>query len=185
MSPIVRALGLYVPAAVKRRGLERLSRITAEAFAAEAPSTRGLSYERALEEYALFTSREAAKALQHPDCLPALQARLREGAEDLGAELRRALRVRTLPQAGRAFELLYRLIGIEISAHFPGEVTVNRCMFSRYYTADVCRVISALDDGVAAGLCCGGRLVFERRITEGSPVCRAHLLLDTGVAGAT
>jgi len=39
----------------------------------------------------------------------------------------------------------------------------------------MCRVMEALDDGLACGLSRGGRITFTSRITEGSPACRAVL----------
>ena len=55
-----------------------------------------------------------------------------------------------------------------------GEVVINRCYFSRFFSSEVCRLMSAMDAGLFAGLSNGGVLTFSCRITEGQPCCRAH-----------
>jgi hypothetical protein len=72
-------------------------------------------------------------------------------------------------------QILYRAIGIEIQGDGQGNVTVKRCYFSQFYAGSVCDLISALDDGLFAGLSGGGRLTFSERLTEGSGCCRAKL----------
>ena len=52
---------------------------------------------------------------------------------------------------------------------------IPKCFFSAYYSGPVCRVVAALDQGLAAGLSRGGRLTFVGRITEGNAACRAIL----------
>ena len=57
----------------------------------------------------------------------------------------------------------------------PGEtVTIRRCFFAAHYPPEVCRFMSAMDEGIVAGLC-GGRLVFSQRLTEGADCCRARI----------
>lgn len=176
MSLIVKALQLYVPQTVKKQRLERLFTLTADAFQAQSPDTSGLSFDEALLQYALFTREEAEKAIRRSDGLPVIRDRLYRSARQMGQELRNTLRVGTPQQAASAFQLLYRVLGIESSAHFPGEVLITRCFFSRFYSAEVCQLISALDAGVAAGLSGGGSLTFDQRITEGSECCRARFM---------
>ena len=72
-------------------------------------------------------------------------------------------------------QICYRAIGVEMQGDAEGNVTVNGCYFSQFYSGPVCDVISALDDGIFSGLLGGGRLAFSERITEGRPYCRAEL----------
>lgn len=60
----------------------------------------------------------------------------------------------------------------------PGTVTVRRCYFSRFYAPNMCRVMSAMDRGIFAGLFGGGELTFKSRITEGLPCCRAEFSMS-------
>jgi hypothetical protein len=70
--------------------------------------------------------------------------------------------------------LLYSLLDIEFQGSSSGEIMISRCYFSGYYSPEVCRVMSAMDHGLLAGLAGGGKLVFSQRITEGHACCRAH-----------
>jgi len=94
----------------------------------------------------------------------------------MGQELRKILRINTPEQAGLAFGLFYRVLGIESSGQFPGELLITQCFFSRFYTGEVCHLISALDAGLAAGLFGSGSLTFDQRITEGNSCCRARFV---------
>lgn len=77
---------------------------------------------------------------------------------------------------------LYRAIGIdfagelrgELPGGLPREVVIGRCFFSRFYSEGVCRLISALDSGVAAGISGGGQLEFYQRLSEGHECCWAQ-----------
>jgi hypothetical protein len=77
---------------------------------------------------------------------------------------------------GRA---LYRAIGIDFEGR-GGSVVMHTCYFSRFYDAEICRVMSSLDEGIAAGLSGGGKLIFAQRITEGKPTCEAAFDLSGG-----
>ena len=68
---------------------------------------------------------------------------------------------------------LYRVLGIAFQGTADGAITIRRCAFSDVYSGPVCRLISALDRGVLAGLAGGGQLTFQTRLTEGAAVCRA------------
>jgi predicted ArsR family transcriptional regulator len=70
---------------------------------------------------------------------------------------------------------VYGLLDIDLRGNGRGELTVRRCAFSEVYSAEVCRLVSALDAGLLAGLSGGDRLEFTRRITEGAPCCLARL----------
>ena len=71
--------------------------------------------------------------------------------------------------------LVYAAIRIDFRGTELGDVTVNRCFFSSFYSAQVCQVISSLDAGLLAGLTGGAQLTFSERITEGADRCRACL----------
>ena len=94
------------------------------------------------------------------------------------AELRKTLRPATPDELRTAMRLLYRAIGINAKFDMEGNVTISACYFSSFYSGRICRLISALDAGVAAGLSGGGRLVFSQRMTEGHDCCLARLELE-------
>jgi len=166
----------YVPPRVKRRMLEDLFRVTAEAFGrASAPTSRGLSFEEGLRAYAAFTRAEATRAIEDGRDVEAIRDRLREGARRMGEALRERLRVSSRDEVMRALAIAYRQIGIDLAGDQGGEVIVRRCYFSAFYRPEVCGLISALDEGIAAGLSAGGVLVFQGHITDGAESCRAHL----------
>ncbi len=69
--------------------------------------------------------------------------------------------------------ILYQAIAIDFQGDTCGRVTIARCYFSHFYTAQVCRLMSAMDRGLFAGLLGRGRLDFTARMTEGHDCCRA------------
>jgi hypothetical protein len=168
-------LRIYVPVSVKRKKLGELCRLTACAFRHEAPELSGLSYREALARYAVFTRDEAEKAIDSGEDLEALKARLFENAYILGERLRKNFKPRTLKDVMIISRILYRLLGIDFQGTREGEALIRRCFFSSYYSGEICRIISSLDEGIAAGLSGGGRLSFEQRLTEGKDCCRAWL----------
>lgn len=153
--------------------LSALSEATAAAFECDPPDSPKLGYSERLAAYAEFTASMAGAALQGGCEAAILQTRLRERAYELGASLRRRLRLTDLAEAMAAARVVYRAIGIDFAGDAEGRITVRRCYFSSFYTPDVCRLVSALDEGVLAGLAGEGRLTFDRRITEGAERCRA------------
>ncbi|MBP1768225.1 MAG: hypothetical protein H6P98_2340 [Candidatus Aminicenantes bacterium] len=167
---------LHFPSPLKRRALRELFSATALAFGVETPPTGGLSHEQMLTAYALFTKAESEKLWAENGDQGAIEGRLFENARVLGAKLRRKFHVRSRDEAIRLSCVLYRCLGITFEGRPDGAINISECAFSRYYTGRVCRLISALDAGVAAGLSGGGRLEFSQRITEGHDSCRAHLL---------
>lgn len=169
------ALGrVYVPAAIRRSQLRRLLICTAAAFGRPAPPM-GLSFAGALRTYALFTRDLMEESFRLGEDETKLQARLYRNAYEFGSELRKTLRPATPDEVRAALVLLYRAIGIKISFDADGDATVRACYFSTYFAGRDCRLISALDAGVAAGLSGGGRLVFTQRMTEGHEHCLARL----------
>ncbi|GAB4221666.1 MAG: hypothetical protein Kow009_12480 [Spirochaetales bacterium] len=140
---------------------------------------RTLGYEACLEAYAQFSKGKVEEALRQPDGIQSLKDRLYRNAFRMGEKLRKSLRVRTRAEVILASRILYRILKIECKVTDSVEVTIGSCFFSRYYTPQVCGVLSSLDEGVVAGLSGGGNLVFHERITEGKPCCRATLALGS------
>lgn len=175
-------LYLYVPDFVKKQKLQELFTLTAEAFQCEAPSLKGLSFQESMHKYALFTKEQAENQLRQPDdpldannlkCEHALKDRLYKNAFQYGQSLRKKLHCRTPEEIIAVCRLIYKILGIEFCGDTQGNIVISRCFFSAYYSAEVCRLISSLDEGLAAGLSAGSRLAFAVRMTEGNPCCKA------------
>ncbi len=175
--PLLKILPHNLPAFIREEILSELFEATAGAFECPAPAHHHLSYDECLRAYALFTNEQAEKALQAGRDLTALKRRLYQNAYPLGEKLRKWLGVDEMEEVMALGQILYRAIGVEIQGDAQGDVTVNHCSFSQFYSGRVCDLISALDDGVFSGLSGGGRLVFSERLTEGRVFCKAKLRL--------
>ena len=174
MNVTLALLQLHTPGWLKEGQLAELFERTAAAFGAEAPATADLSFDGHLLEYARFTAAQAEAAIRRGDDLEALGDRLYQNAYELGRRLRKRLRISSTGDAMAATRILYRALRIELRGPAGGEIEVERCLFSRFYSTQVCHVVSALDAGVVAGLSDGGRLTFYETITEGRDRCRAR-----------
>ena len=175
MSLALRLLDGHVPAVARRGALRALFATTAAGFGCPVPPLDGLDADGLLRRYARFTRDQAEAALRDGRDLPALHDRLERGARALGARLRAGLRLRTTEDAMAAARMVYGLLDIDLRGNGRGEITVRRCPFSEVYSAEVCRLVGALDAGLVAGLSGGDRLEFSQRITEGAPCCLAQL----------
>lgn len=166
----------WLPGRVRRAMFRRLARATATAFDAAPPDLGGPEADD-VARFARFTREAAERALAAgPAAAAAARDRLFEGARQIGDVIRRATGIRTLEEAMRALRLLYGAIGIDLQGCArTGDIVIARCSFSGDYTPEVCALVSALDDGLVAGLTRGGRLTFEARITAGAPCCRARV----------
>lgn len=153
--------------------LRILMRQTAKAFGVDSPKTARCSTPELLKAYAQFTAKEAMQAIQHGDKLETLHQKLYQMTYTLGSRLRRLLNPKDEKECFSVITLLYRNIGIQICEESPGTVCVRKCYFSGFYTPEICSVISAIDQGIFAGIYQGGKLTFHERITEGCDVCRA------------
>ena len=120
----------------------------------------------ALREYSQFTVSCMRRREADPD-------RLYAEAYRTGSLVRRVTGFRYSWDISALVFYLYRNIGIGMEGHIPGEVTVRRCRFSGFYTPEECRVMSAVDSGIIAGIAGGGRLEFTERLTQGDGCCRA------------
>lgn len=157
----------------RRHEILRLFTRTAAAFGCPEPAPRAHRTKELLAEYAHFTRRHAEAVLDGMTDPRDLENRLFKAAFDLGNGYRRLLDVRTFADAMAAARLIYSGLGIDFRGGANGTVEVRRCAFADVYTARVCTLISALDRGLIAGLTRGGELMFQKRLTEGAPACRA------------
>jgi hypothetical protein len=169
------ALKIHIPSFIKKNNLKELFELTAEAFGCEVPPLNNLSYVEMLKAYAQFTAEEAEKHIRERQNLEGIKGRLHDNAYRLGKRIREDFGLHTTQEIMEMSRILYQTLGIDFEGDLSGEVTIKKCFFSDYYSPQVCRVISSLDEGIAAGLSDGGRLSFSKRITEGNPCCRARL----------
>ncbi len=165
----------YCPALLKKAKLAELFNLTALAFQQECPNFTGLSVKDSLLQYALFTKKAAQAALRNSDNLPSIKERLFQNAYQLGQKIRKELHLRTFDDVLLASKILYRILGIDFQSDEKGEVIIKRCFFSQFYSSQICQLISALDQGVVAGLSDGGIFAFSQRITEGKDCCKAKI----------
>ena len=163
----------YAPAFVRRRALQELFGITADAFGVAIPDAKGGSADELLARYASFTVEHATALLQSGKDLAPIRQQLFDSAYAMGTRLRRVLGVASTADALAAARLVYRLLRIDFRPTHGGEIEIRQCYFSRFYTASVCELISALDSGLLAGLSGGGRLEFRQRLTQGAALCIA------------
>jgi len=168
-------LRIHLPVFANRRGLMELYRRTARAFGCELPDQDKRAYPEMLISYAEFTKDRALATLADGGSPEEIVSRLRREALEMGELLRQRLRLRTEADIRTALRLVYRGLGIDLRVSPAGQVVVRGCFFSKYYPAPVCRLISALDDGLVEGLTGGRRLRFTQRITEGAACCRATI----------
>jgi hypothetical protein len=173
MNLLLNIARIYLPAFIKKKKVQELFELTAEAFQCSPPDTKYLSYHNCLKAYAQFSKTKAEEVIKLHNNMDAVKKRLYQNAYRLGEKLRNDFRVKTQADVIHLSKILYRILSIEFTGNSSGEVIIRRCFFSQFYTPEVCRIISALDEGVAAGLSAGGRLVFKERITEGKNCCRA------------
>ena len=171
-------LHLYVPPSVRRSALEEVLRITADAFGCGVPPLSPMSHQERLRQYAAFTRNRAIEVTSAGRDPSALAGRLWRNAHGLGSMLRHRLRIRTTQEALAAARVIYRILDIDFHGTGRGDVVIGRCSFSAIYPPEVCRIMSALDAGLLAGLTGGGRLAFSARITEGHARCLATLAWD-------
>jgi hypothetical protein len=174
----LRVLQLYVPAWARKRMLGELFRYTAVAFGRKAPTLKGWTPDESLLRYAVFTRAEAEKALQDGRDLEALRERLYHSTYQMGHRLAKGFGIHSQEEVMTMAGLLYRGLDIDFCGTPQGEVTISRCFFSDYYSGPICRLVSALDSGLLAGLAGGGQLTFSARITEGQSCCRAQFVRE-------
>ena len=182
MSLYLRLGRLFLFPSVKRRRMKQLFALTAEAFESSAPPVEGVALDEILERYARFTREKAEQTIGRPDMREKVREKLYRNAFDLGCELRKKYRIRTLRDALQMGRIIYKVLKIDFHGNAASGIVIRRCFFSSYYTAEVCVLISALDEGMMAGLTSGLKLQFIERITEGGECCRARLSIEEGAS---
>lgn len=165
---------IYTPPFIQKSRLNELFRATADAFQCETPQSNGYSLNQCLTIYALFTAEKAEESIRKGKENEAKE-RLNYGARRIGKNIREQLNVRTLEEVMQACKVIYKALKIEFRGNARGQIYVPNCFFSSFYSRDVCRIISSLDEGLLAGLSGGLKLDFSQRITEGNKCCKAQL----------
>jgi hypothetical protein len=164
-------LNIFMPYKLKEQALRELFDATARAFQVSPPVLDGLRFNDILRNYADLTRAAAKQQINKKEDIDRTRKRLYENAFKIGKEIRNKLRILSREDALKAARILYRAIGIDFLCSKSGEVLVRSCYFSRFYSCEVCWIISSLDEGLIAGLTGGGRLWFRSRITEGNKSC--------------
>lgn len=182
MSLLVSALGLHTPEFVKKRVLMQLFQATAAGFELQVPSFGNLESKECLAQYARFVQAHAGQRLGDRNEVSSLTQRLHRNAMEMAQPLNKHLRLRTVQDVMDTAQVLYRILKIDLQGDVQGEVVIHRCFFSDFYSAEVCRLMSAMDRGLFAGLSNGGELTFTSRITEGEPFCLAYFCLPRKLA---
>jgi len=178
VNPLGWLLQHHTPEVVRREALAQLLGAAAEAFRCDAPVLSGLSSEERLRWFALFTQGQAEEVLRDRCDPEAVQQRLYRNAYRLGRRTGRLLGVQGVRDTMMVGHVLYGILDIEFQGDAGGGILISHCHFSNVYSSRVCRIMSAMDRGLLAGLAGGGQLVFSSRITEGQPFCRAHFALE-------
>lgn len=171
---LVSVLQIHMPEYVRKRALEQLFRSTAAAFEARLPPLAGLDSQACLAAYARFTRMQAERRLREGREIEAVEQRLYRNAVEMGQSYGKWLRPGTVQDVMAIGHVLYRVLATDFQGDARGDVVITRCYFSRFFSAEVCRLMSAMDRGLFAGFSNGGELTFATRITEGHPCCRAH-----------
>lgn len=168
-------LELYTPEFIKREILRRLMTISALSFQCPVPKLKGLSAGELLNHYACFTENTIRERLsQNIDCSE-LKSRLYRNAFQDGQILRDRLGISGHGDAIRWMRFLYRVLKIKMRKDPQTDgIIISQCFFRSYYSGEICQVMGALDQGLAAGLSGGERLEFSERMTEGCDFCRAN-----------
>lgn len=172
---LLKIMQLYIPNFIKKKKLKELFSLTADAFQSELPELQGLSFVECLSKYASFTKEQAESYLQSERSIEEVKHRLFQNSSLFGQNFRKVLHIATLEEAVTALKVIYKLIGIDFQCDSKGEFIIKQCFFSKYYSGEICKLISSLDEGLAAGLSGGGKLCFHQRITEGDICCKGYI----------
>jgi len=157
--------------------MHELFHLTADAFQCEVPDLSGLSFQALLLKYAWFTQEQAERSIQCHHDLDLIKTRLYHNAYQLGQSIRKSLYITSLEEYLLISRIIYSILSINFQGDLQGNIVIRQCYFSKFYSSEVCRIISSLDEGLAAGLG-GGNLQFYQRITEGHNCCKAHLEME-------
>lgn len=172
---LLKILGKHTPSIVRSVEIQLLMNITARGFGTRGKRVWTHRPDKALREYAEFTS-DCMKNCSYDPLSPAdsVSGSLAKEAHRTGRLVRAVTGFRKPEDFERLVFYLYKNIDIEMNGSLPGDITVADCYFSRYYSPANCALMSIVDSGVIAGICGGGSLDFYERITEGCKCCKAH-----------
>jgi hypothetical protein len=128
--------------------------------------------------------RALVKALGRDEAVRAGREALYPVGVTMGADAREQLGVGdSADDLERAARLLYRALGIDFTLERRADGTmtmhVHRCALAGHYSEEACRILSAADEGVVAGLSPGYKMRFEQRMTAGPAECLA-LISEAG-----
>jgi hypothetical protein len=130
MNKLLKLLANHLPSSLKKKKLDELFLLVADAFQTDIPAIQGLSYCESLERFAAFTRDEAEKAIDSVSDLDALKGRLYANALELGESLRSKYRIKTCSDLMAISRILYRILGIDFQGNAQGDVVIRRCFFS-------------------------------------------------------
>ncbi|MCD7809293.1 MAG: hypothetical protein LUH02_08115 [Erysipelotrichaceae bacterium] len=154
-----------------------LMKQTAKVFGVKVPKGIGFSVSKLLKNYAQLTTDISLNFIENKQDRNQLQQDLYYMAFQLGSDLRWWLKPQNNQDCFDIIVMLYRNIKISLCEQSQ-TICVHQCYFSDFYTPEVCSIISAIDQGIFAGVYQGGTLSFYKRITEGHEICVAHFNLD-------
>ncbi len=172
----------YIPTFVKNAKLRELSELTARAFGYNPPNLNSVCFNQNLKSFALFTKGAADTAISDGRDLDAIRSNLYDHAYKMGIELKEKLNLDSREDILSAISFVYKLLKIDFHCDPQGAVEIKKCYFSSYYNSETCKLISALDAGLVAGLSNGWKLEFGQRITEMKSCCKGQLSV-TGKSG--
>ena len=159
----------HTPEFIKSIQIQILLNATAEAFGRPKKRVWHLSGGKALAAYAAFTKECMSQPVTD-------RRRIYRRAYMLGRSIRRVTGFTGDRDRERLVIWLYGNIGIRVMGNLPGEIVIPACYFAQFYTPEQCRTMSLMDWGIIAGICGGGKLMFTKRITQGSDRCAACLI---------
>ena len=93
---LLKIIQFYIPEFIKKKKLNELIYLTADAFQSELPELRGLSFAECLLKYALFTKEQAESYLQSGRPLEEINHRLYQNSCIFGQNLRKSFHIRNL-----------------------------------------------------------------------------------------
>ena len=172
----LKILHLWIPLSVKKEKLKQLFMLTADAFGCETECLKNISYKKILKRYAVFVQDQCMMAHRELRDISSIKHKLYQKAYETGLGFRKSLNIRGMSEAMEFSRIFYRLIGINFSGQISGKFVIDKCFFAKYFSPETCRLISSLDEGIAAGLS-GGKLSFYQRKTEGKDCCRGQLIV--------
>ena len=100
----------------------------------------------------------------------------------MGCDVKNRLKVKNVKDAIIAAHIIYHVLGINFTLEEKGKdmiLRIKSCELSALYTAETCKIMSAVDEGVLKGLCDKMSMNFMTRITEGAEECTACIKIKS------